>query len=44
MIENEKMASLFENEMFVKELKEQTRPEQVRDCFAKMALIFPMRN
>lgn len=35
MIENEKMASLFENEMFVKELKEQTRPEQVRDVFAK---------
>ena len=35
MMENKKMAALFENEMFVKELKEQTGPDQVRDLFAK---------
>lgn len=35
MIKNEKMAALFENEAFVKELKQQSSPEQVRDVFAK---------
>ena len=35
MMENKKMAALFENEAFVKELKEQSGPEQIRDLFAK---------
>lgn len=38
-MKNEKMAVLFENEAFVKELQTQAGPEQIRELFAKNGVV-----